>query len=50
MFGIFAILSTAVLAALVRQRLLSLWLIVFALVCAALMLYHHATEILKINW
>jgi hypothetical protein len=50
MFGIFAVFSAAILAEMGRQRILSMFLIALGLLCTALMMYHHGTDVLKINW
>jgi hypothetical protein len=50
MAGLFAIFSVAIALILMRMRLLAMYVIVAGILCSLLMFWHHATDILKINW
>lgn len=50
MAGLFAIYSLALALIIAGNRIYGIYLIVISLILSILMLWHHATDILKINW
>jgi len=50
MAGIFLILTLAMLFIFYRQRELAIALIFLGIIFTLLVFFHHATDVLKINW
>lgn len=50
MAGLFAVLSLAMAAVLFKQRVLAIVIVSIGILLSLLMFWHHATDILKINW
>lgn len=50
MAGLFLLISVAILAAIYRKRSIAIAFWTITLIGALLMIWHHATDTLKINW
>lgn len=50
MAGIFLILTIAILLIFYRQRELAMTFVFLGIIFTLLVFFHHATDILKINW